>query len=296
MGYSESTLQQTQVLDLTPNGIQGAVWMSGDGLAADNAGNIYLLDGNGTFDLDFDANGFPASGDYGNSMIKLSVNSGTLDVADFFATYNTPAQNAIDQDLGSGGEILLPDMTDASGNVRHLIVGAGKDTNIYIGDRDNLGKFNAESADNHNLYQEVDNGNARGMFSTPAFFNGTLYFCGISDQCKAYPITNAKLSSTPSSASTTVYPYPGSTPAVSANGTTNAIVWGVESSPQHAGVLHAYDASNLANELYNSNQAANKRDSFGNGNKYITPLVANGHVYIGNSNGMAIFGIIPAPQ
>jgi hypothetical protein len=295
MGYSESTLQQTQVLNLTPNGVAGAIWMSGDGLAADSAGNIYFLDANGTFDLNFDDNGFPINGDFGNSMIKLSVSSGTLSVADFFTTYNTPAQNAIDADLGSGGEILLPDMTDSTGAVRHLIVGAGKDTNIYIGDRDNLGKFNATSADNRNVYQQVNGGTKNGAWSTPAYFNGTLYYGGINDTLRAYQFVNARLNSTPSSVSATTYPYPGTTPAVSANGTTNAIVWGVESSQQHAAVLHAYDATNLANELYNSNQAASKRDIFGNGNKFITPLVANGKVYIGNSNGVAIFGLIPAP-
>ena len=269
--------------------------MSGDGLAADSAGNIYFLDANGTFDLSFDEKGFPINGDFGNSMIKLSVNSGTLSVADFFTTYNTPAQNAIDADLGSGGEILLPDMTDSTGAVRHLIVGAGKDTNIYIGDRDNLGKFNATSADNRNVYQQVNGGTKNGAWSTPAYFNGTLYYGGINDTLRAYQFVNARLNSTPSSVSATTYPYPGTTPAVSANGTTNAIVWGVESSQQHAAVLHAYDATNLANELYNSNQAASKRDIFGNGNKFITPLVANGKVYIGNSNGVAIFGLIPAP-
>ncbi len=179
MGYSESTLQQTELLDLTPNGTEGAIWMSGDGLAADGAGNIYFLDANGTFDSTFDSNGFPINADFGNSMIKLSVNSGKLGVADFFTPYNTSAQNAVDADLGSGGELLLPDMTDSSGTVRHLMVGAGKDTDIYIGDRDNLGKFNAASADNHNIYQEVDGGTANGVWSTPAFFNGTLYYGGI---------------------------------------------------------------------------------------------------------------------
>jgi outer membrane protein assembly factor BamB len=295
MGYSETTLQQTQILNLTPNGTEGAIWMSGNGLAADGAGNIYLLDANGTFDSTFDAHGFPANGDYGNSILKLSPASGKLAVADYFTAFNNQALNDVDADLGSGGEILLPDMTDSTGAVRHLIAGAGKDQNIYLADRDNLGKFNTTSADNHNLYQEVDaafikNG---GIWSTPAYFNGTLYYGGIFDQVKAFRFTDAKLANTPSSASSTVYPYPGTTPAVSANGISNGIVWAVESSLQKPAVLHAYDASNLAHELYNSNQAVNSRDYFGFGNKFITPLVANGKVYIGTQKGVAIFGLLP---
>lgn len=294
MGYSESNLQQTQLLNVTPNGNSGAIWMCGNGLAADSAGNMYFLDANGTLDGSMDNNGFPVYGDYGNSMIKLSVTAGKLGVSDYFSPYNTQAENAVDADFGAGGSMLLPDMTDSQGAVHHLIVGAGKDTNIYIADRDNLGKFNATTADNHNIYQEVVGGTKGGVWSSPAFFNGTLYYGGINDQLRAYPFTNAKLSNSPSSVSATVYPYPGTTPAVSANGTSDGIVWGVESSLQHPAVLHAYDASNLAHELYNSNQALNGRDSFGAGNKFITPLVVNGKVYIGSGNGVAIFGLLPS--
>ncbi len=113
-------------------------------MAADNSGNIYFLDANGTFDTTFDAKGFPAKGDYGNAMVKLSTN-GKLAVADYFETFNTNAESSDDLDLGSGGELLLPDQTDANGGVHHLIVGAGKDTNIYLADRDNMGKFNPAS-------------------------------------------------------------------------------------------------------------------------------------------------------
>lgn len=290
MAFSESTLQQTQLLNLTPNGREGSIWMTGDGMAADNSGNIYLLDANGTFDTTFNANGFPANGDFGNAIIKLSTN-GKLAVADYFETYNTVSESAQDLDLGSGGELLLPDQTDANGVTRHLVVGAGKDRIIYLADRDNLGKFNP--AGDSNLYQEVTGALSGLVYDTPAYFNGVLYYGSVGDSLKAFPLANARLATAPSSQSTTKFPYPGTTPAVSANGTQNGIVWALESSLTSNAVLHAYDPTNLTHELYNSDQAANGRDSFGNGNKFITPLVVNGKVYVGTQIGVAIFGLLP---
>jgi outer membrane protein assembly factor BamB len=290
MAYSESTLQQTAILNLTPNGSDGSIWMSGNGLAADASGNIYFLDANGTLDTSFDANGFPAQQDYGNAIMKLSTAGGKLAVADYFEPFDTALDSMNDVDLGSGGAMLLPDLTDASGTVRHLLVGAGKDTNIYVADRDNLGKFNSQS--NSNMYQELPGALAHGAWSSPAYFNGTVYYGGWNNALKAFPITQAKLATTPSSQSAVVFPYPGSTPSVSANGTQNAIVWALESPPGGAGVLHAYDATSLSNELYNSNQAASGRDSF-TGNKFITPVIVNGKVFVGTPTGVAEFGLLP---
>lgn len=294
MSYSETTLKQTQVLNLTPNGEEGSIWMAGDGLAADSGGNIYFLDANGTFDLGFDSGGFPTMSDYGNGILKLSLNSsGTLAVADYFQPYNTDSESAADKDLGSGGEILLPDMTDSSGNTRQLIVGAGKDGHIYLGDRNNLGKFNSMTSDNSNLYQDVAHALNGGVFSTPAYFNGVLYYAAVGDALKALPLTKAKLATTASSQSAITFAYPGATPSVSANGTQNGIVWALESNQGGPAVLHAYDATNLANELYNSNQASGGRDSFGSGNKFITPMIVNGKVYVGTPTGVAVFGLLP---
>ncbi len=293
IAYSESTLQQTQVLNVTPNGQEGSIWMSGDGLAADSTGNIYFLDANGTFDTTFDANGFPAKGDYGNAMMKLST-SGKLAVADYFDTYNTNSESNSDTDLGSGGELLLPDQTDANGAVHHLIVGAGKDGNIYLADRDNMGKFNpASNPEDSNLYQLIPGQLGAAVFSTPAYFNGTLYYGPVGASLKAFPLTNAKLATAPSSHSAASFPFPGTTPAVSANGTADGIVWAVESSLTSPAVLHAYDANDLTHELYNSGQAANSRDSFGDGNKFIMPTIVNGKVYVGTQTGVAVFGLLP---
>ncbi len=288
MAYGESTLQQTQILNLTPNGSEGSVWMSGDGMAADSSGNIFTLVANGTIDTKQNAGGFPASGDYGNALLKIS-SAGTLAVADYFETYNTVSESAADADLGSGGEVLLPDQTDAQGVVHHLIVGGGKDNNFYVADRDNLGKFNAGST-NSNVWQELVG--TGSMFSTPAFFNGVLYLGTVSSPLRAYPMTNAKLASNPSTQTAVSFAYPGTSPAVSANGTLDAIVWAVESNTGSAAVLHAYDATNLSHELYNSTQAPSSRDGFGNGNKFITPLVVNGKVYVGTPTGVAVFGLL----
>ena len=286
MAYSESSLAQTAVLNLTPNGSDGSIWMSGAGLAADTSGNIYFLDANGTFETTLDANGFPTKGDFGNGFIKVSTAGGKLAVADYFEPYNTVDESDSDEDLGSGGVLVLPDLQDASGNTRHLAVGAGKDGSIYVVNRDSMGKFNAQN--NSAIYQQID-GAIGGVFSMPAFFNNTVYYGPVEQTLKAFPVTNAKLATSPSAQTTNQFPYPGATPAVSASGTANGIVWAVENSSP--AVLHAYDASSLK-ELYNSNQAANGRDHFGDGNKFITPLIVNGKVFVGTPSGVAEFGLL----
>jgi hypothetical protein len=124
----------------------------------------------------------------------------------------------------------------------------------------------------------------------PAYFNNTVYFGGVSDKLKAFSISNAKLSSTPSSQTGNSFAYPGATPAVSANGSSNGIVWATENTVP--AVLHAYDATDLSRELYNSNQAAGGRDHFGTGNKFITPTIANGKVYVGTTDGVGVFGLV----
>lgn len=291
MAYSGTTLQQTQILNLTPNGSEGSIWMSGAGLAGDTSGNIYFLDANGTLDPTVNASGFPINADYGNAMTKLSTTNQSLKVADYFEPYNSIAESNADIDLGSGGALLLPDLTDSSGVVHHLMVGAGKDKNIYIGNRDNLGKYN--SANNNSLYQELTNALPNGAWSMPAYFNNTVYYGGVGDYLKAFSITNAKLGSTPSSKSATTFGYPGATPSISSNGTSNAIVWAVDSSTGSTAVLHAYDATNLTKEIYNSTQASGSRDSFGTGNKFITPMIINGKVYVGTPSGVAVFGLLP---
>jgi outer membrane protein assembly factor BamB len=287
MGYSESTLTQTAVLNLTPNGSEGSIWMAGAGLAADASGSIYFLDANGTFDTSLDGRGFPTNHDFGNAFMKVSTASNSLSVADYFETSNTVSESAGDEDLGSGGALVLPDMQDSAGTTHHLAVGAGKDSRIYVVNRDAMGKFNSSS--DSAIYQEIS-GAIGGVFSMPAYFNNTVYYGAVNDNLKAFPIANAKLATSASVQSANSFQYPGTTPSVSANGTTNGIVWAVENSSP--AILHAYDATSLQ-EIYNSNQAASGRDHFGNGNKFITPTIVNGKVFIGTPNGVAEFGLLP---
>jgi hypothetical protein len=287
MGYNESSLAQTSVLNLTPNGSEGSIWQSGAGLAADSSGNIYFLDANGSFGTTLNASGQPANGDYGNAFMKVSTTGNKLAAADYFTMSNTVAESNADEDLGSGGAMLLPDETDASGTVRHLAVGAGKDANIYVVDRDNMGKFNSGG---NTIYQELGGALSGQEFGMPAYWNNTVYYGGVSDSIRAYPISQAKLATSPSSKTTHQFPYPGATPSVSSNGTSNGIVWAVDNSNPAA--LYAYDATNLTHELYDSNQAAASRDQFGPGNKYITPMIVNGKVYVGTTNGVAVFGLL----
>ena len=219
--------------------------------------------------------------------MKVSTTGNKLAAADYFTMSNTVAESNADEDLGSGGAMLLPDETDASGTVRHLAVGAGKDANIYVVDRDNMGKFHASG---NMIYQELGGALSGQEFAMPAYWNNTVYYGGVNDWIRAYPITQAKLATSPSSKTANQFPYPGATPSVSSNGTSNGIVWAVENN--NTAVLYAYDATNLTHELYDSNQAASGRDHFGVGNKYITPMIVNGKVYVGTTNGVAVFGLL----
>jgi outer membrane protein assembly factor BamB len=288
VAYSESTLAQTAVLNIAADSSGGpSIWMSGGGLAADTSGNIYLLSANGDFDTTLNSHGLPQYGDYGNSFLKLSTSGGGLAVADFFAPFNEVAESAADEDLGSGGVMLLPDLTDSGGVVRHLLVGAGKDGNLYVINRDSMGGFSpSTNAD----WQEIDGAFGGGVFASPAYFNGTIYYGGVGGPVEAFTVTGAKLSTQPALQTTTEFVYPGTAPAVSASGTSDGIVWAVENSSP--AVLHAYDATNLTQELYNSSQAAGGRDNFGAGNKFITPAVADGMVFVGTANGVAVFGLL----
>jgi hypothetical protein len=292
IAYNASTLAQTSVLNLTPNGSEGAIWMAEDGLAADSSGNLFLLDANGDFGTTLNGNGFPANGNFGNAFLRVSTASG-LAVADYFEMFNQQQENNTDTDLGSGGVLLLPDMTDSNGQTRHLAVGAGKDTNIYLVDRDSMGKF---SPTQNNIYQQLSGALPGGVWSMPAYFSGKLYYGPVGGSIMAYQFTNARLSSTPVAQTSNSFGYPGATPSISANGNSNGIVWATENT--NTAVLHAYDPNDL-HELYNSNQASGGRDHFGAGNKYITPTIADGKVFVATTSGVGVFGIlsgaVPAP-
>lgn len=288
MGYNPTTLAQETVIDVTPNGNEGSIWGAGSGLTADNEGNIFFLDANGIFDTTLNSSGFPSQGDYGNAFVRLTT-SGGLAVADYFEMYNGPTESEDDVDFGSGGAILLPNLKDSSGSVQQLAAGAGKDGNLYLVDRTNMGKFNPN--DNSNIYQELSGVLPGGCWNMPAYFDGRLYYGPVGSPILAFQFKNAKLHTTPVAQTPTSFEYPGATPSISSNGTQNAIVWAAENTDP--AVLHAYNAATL-DELYNTNQAANGRDHFGNGNKFITPMIINGKVYVGTTTGVGVFGLLNA--
>ena len=299
IAFNQSNLLQSGALNVGPGSstncpsgncpstVGPAVWMSGSGPSVDTAGNVYLLTANGPFETTLNG-GFPSGGDYGNSFLKIATSGGTLSVADYFTMWNVTAETTQDLDLGSGGQLLLPDLTDSTGTVRHLLVGAGKDGNIYVVSRDGMGGYLPNS---NNIWQELPGALGYGIWGSPAYFNNTLYYGPKKGMLLAFAINQAVIAATPISQTTgTVFGYPGTSPVVSANGTSNGIVWAHETAT--VAVLHAYDPANLATELYNSNQATGSRDNFGAANTFIVPVVTNGKVFVGTKTAVAEFGLL----
>jgi hypothetical protein len=284
MGYNMNTLKQTTIFNVTPNGNEGAIWGAGAGMAADSAGNIFLLDANGLFDTTLNSSGFPNQGDYGNAFLHLTT-AGGLAVADYFEMDNEASENGGDVDLGSGGTLLLS-QKDSTGKTWNLAVGAGKDSNLYVVDRTNMGKFSSTA---NNVYQELAGALPGGVWSMPAALGANVYYGPVGSPLLRFQFKNARLLTKAAAKSSNSFGYPGTTPSISANGVSNPIVWAAENTAP--AVLHAYNAQTLV-EIYNTNQATGSRDHFGNGNKYITPMIANGKVYVGTTNGVGVFGLL----
>ena len=200
--------------------------------------------------------------------------------------YNTTAESNGDEDLGSGG-LVLPNFEDASHNIWKLAVGAGKDGNIYLVNRNLMGKFNTQNDDG--IYQEIDNVLAGGVWAMPAYFKNTIYYGAEGDTLKAFSIVDAKLVPAPASQTSISFRLSGNYTEYFRDDS-NGIVWAVENHGGGAGVLHAYEASNLTIELYNSSQAGS-RDSFSD-NKFVTPMIANGKVFVGTPTGVMVFGLL----
>ncbi len=285
-GYDALTLEQKGVFNTTPNGGDGGIWQSGNGPAADPDGNIYVETGNGTFE--------PTNSNFGDSILKLSTTNG-LALADYFTPYDQTNLNAQDLDLGSGGPVVLPDSVGGLSHPR-LVLGASKTGTIYLLDRDSLGKFNATN--NSQIVQSITNA-VGGMWNTPAYFNGMLYYVGVNDTLKAFSISGGAINPAPVAHGTTTFGYPGASPSITANGTNDAIVWTIQADNSNGGqsILRAYNATNVAQELYNSAQLA-ARDNPGGKINFNVPTVANGKVFVGTANALAVFGnalFLPPP-
>jgi len=288
LAYNAATLQQAWQFNVTPNGTAGAIWMAGGGFAVDAQGGIYFMSANGTFGT---------NQDYGDSFVRMT-SAGV--VADYFTPDTQSTMAADDLDLGAGGALILPDQPGAH---PHLIVGAGKDTNIYLVDRDNMGKFNSQS--NNQIVQELQSAFTGESRSQPAYWNGFVYFSAFGDPIKAYTISNGQLSTTPVSKTSVTFAlncddFPSSgcslsspNPIVSSNGTTTGILWlvGLVGS-QGTGTLYAFDATDLTRKLYDSTQAGS-RDAVGKASKFTPVTVVNGKVYVAAQNQLLIYGLLP---
>ncbi len=285
--YDASALTQTSVFITTPNGQgQGGIWLSGTGIAADSSANIFTAVGNGNFDAT----------DVGDSVVKLALSGTTISLTDYFTPFDQGNDDANDFDVGSGGVLLLPDQSGT--NPHELILGT-KGGDIYLIDRDQMTENNQHycsgCTSDPEIVQEILNaGTPTWLMAAPAYWNGNVYFCAFNNPLEVYSLSNGALSAAPSSSSPEIFGFPGATPSISANGTANGIVWVIDSgqadSPGPA-VLYAYDATNVANELWNSSQAANNRDTAGNAVKFTVPTIANGKVYIGTQTELDVFGL-----
>ena len=285
LAYDASQLTQRGVFITTPNGNEGGIWQAGGSIAVDEANNLYVMTGNGTFDANQ-----PNGMDFGDSVLKLAQSGNTLSLVDYFTPFNQASLEADDTDLGSGAPMVLPNQSGSS-----LLVGAGKEGTIYLLDRNQLGQFCSGCSSDSQIVQSIPQG-IHAKFSTPAYWNNTVYFLAIGDVLKAFALSDGRLSTSPTSQATTAFRFPGATPSVSANGTTGGIVWALQTdafATNGPAVLHAYDATNVGIELYNSTQAPGGRDTLGPAVKFTVPTVVNGKVYVGTGNELDVFGLLP---
>ncbi len=282
-GFDATTLQQVFAFCDTPDNDAAGIWQSGGGVAADSAGNVYFATGNGTFTID--AGGV----DYGDSFVKLT-RAGA--VADYFTPFDQLTLDQADLDLCAGGVMLLPDQP---GPHRHLITGAGKNATVYLVNRDSMGHFNPND-DGHavqTLPNIFPNGTPEpGNYSNPVYYNGTVYFGPVADNIQAFRLTGGRLSTAPTSVSAEQFSYPGATLFVSANGDRDGILWAIQrNGTTDPGVLYAYDPADLSHVLYNSTLAG-ARDALDLAQKFTTPVVVNGKVYVVTATQLTAFGEI----
>lgn len=289
IGYNETTLQQSGVFNVSPDGVEGGIWQGGGGLAADDNGNIFLSTANGTYDASM------GGADYGDSVLKLTPTGGVLSVGDSFTPWNQANLSTLDWDLSSGGTMLLPDQ---AGSYPHVMLAGGKGSTVYELNRDSLGGFN--TTQNQNLLTipavigaaVIGSGNRA---AGPAYWQEQVYFTGSNSYPMQFSIQGSLLSTVPIAQSNKHFGYPGGSPTVSANGNNNGIVWILETDKfgnNGNAILRAFDAANVSRELYDSNQDSS-RDAAGPAVKFTVPTVANGKVYVPTQTELNVYGLLP---
>jgi hypothetical protein len=283
MAYDAHTLSQKSVFNTSPDASEGAIWQGDAGPAADQAGNIFLVTGNGDFDAATNGR------DFGDSVLKLSSTAQNLSVSDYFTPSNQAQLSANDNDLGSSGPVLLADQHGAH---PHLLVTAGKEGRIYLLDRDHLGKFQPDN-DSHAVQSILA---SRGAFGAMAYWNQNVFFIGSDTHLQDFALDHGVLKS--KAASQTRFFDSGATPAISANGSKAGIVWAASSKnwnepPGRPAVLYAYDAADVSRELYSSEQNP-QRDRPGVALRFAIPTIANGKLYLGSKGQVDVYGLLPA--
>jgi hypothetical protein len=291
VAYDASTLTQTQVFTTSPDGVGATIWMGGAGPVVDADGNLYVITAD---DIGSSA---PSGNDFPDAILKLSP---TLQVLDSFTPSNERYLEGNDADLGSGAPILLPDNNSTS---PHELIGGGKDGRVFIVNRDSMGGYQNGVSGGDNVIQTVQTGTQQfdNIWGAPAFWNGTVFYHTEGDVLKAYSWSGGKISSKPIASANHVYFNHGASPSISANGTNNGIVWDVDNSgyPSSGGsggtpaILHAYDAGNITQELYNSTLAPSGRDTAGHACKFSVPTVTDGKVFVPTCTELDIYGLLP---
>jgi hypothetical protein len=311
--YNAATLQQIDIFCTTPNGSGGGIWMSGSGLAAEvnnpsqPYGRMFVVTGNGSF---VGSSTHAAGSSLSMSVLGLDLTGGVMTVQDTFTPHNESKLNGQDGDVGSGGVVLLPNEKTAAGKTVDQLVQVGKAGVITLLNRDALGGFDGNA---DHAIQEIatpqsgSNGWGLGLWGSPTYWNNNVYYGGSTftptgtarptTGLEAYSYANGLLSTAPTSVTTAQFAFPGPTTSVSANGTTGGIVWALSNGAYPSlgpSVLYAFDATNLANQLYSSADNPS-RDDAGPAVKFTVPTVANGKVYVMTSGQLSVYGLLTAP-
>jgi hypothetical protein len=279
LGYRTTDLVRVSVWNNTADGSRGGIWMSGGGLSADSKGNLYIAIGNGTFDANTGGRNF------GDSIVRIRTTAGThFTPADYFTPFNQDTLEATDIDFGSTGVLLLPTQSGAHPN--ELIVG-GKEGKLYVLDRNNLGQFNSGF---DNVVQTIGPDGRSGGYDTPVYFNGRVFYGASGGSLESFDVSNGMLSSTGQTTAAT-FDFPGANPAVSANGTSNGIVWAIGPAGDGHAILYAYSTDDLGTALYTSDDAGS-RDRAATRVKFSTPVIADGKVIVGTDGKVEIYGLL----
>src|ERR1700722_6452866 len=298
LGYNASTLAQTGLWNTSPNGKGNGIWSSGSGLAMDASGSAYVATGNGDDTVTIPAPPPSTSIDYGDSIVRINLANGIPVPLDYFTPYNQGSLDTSDMDVGSGGVLIPPTQ---GGPFPEILIQAGKQGSMYVVNRDKMTNdgshyCNGCTSDPEIIQTVTGSG---GLWSMPSYWNGNVYTWGNGSNLKAFSLVNGRLSTSATSQSAEPSGFPGSTVAISSNGTTNGIVWAVETDAYPSNgpaILRAYNATDVATLFYASNLAGTG-DTLGPAVKFVVPVVTNGKVYVGAQSEVDVFGIInPANQ